>query len=414
MVFTTDRSAHGPVAVASNHRGGFLERVAFALIVAYIALLAASFARGIWLVDPLGHVIPVDFVNVWAAGRLALDGRAADAFDWSIHKAVEQQGIGHPFDFDQYFGWHYPPPFLFAAAALSLLPYLSAFLTWMALTLPAYAAIIRMIIAHRVGLLLACAFPAVLWNVSVGQNGFLSAALIGGALGTMEKRPLLAGVFLGFLTYKPQLGILFPIVLAVDGRWRVFSSAAITALSLVAASWLVFGSDAWQAFFQHLPLTSELVLGNGLAGFHKLQTIFGVVRWWGGDETVAWALQGAMTVACTIVVLLIWRRCPAYEIKAAALATAALIATPYLYVYDLVALAVPMAFLVRIGLRDGFLPYETGALALATALVLLVPVITAATGLMAVLLVWLLICRRAIAAVRSPAADLRQSLPHFR
>lgn len=380
---------------------GLTERAAFALVVAYVVFLAISFAIGVWLVDTRGQNIPTDFVNVWAAGRLVLNGKAPDAFDWPIHKAVEEQGVGHPFE--GYFGWPYPPIFLFIAAALSLLPYLPAFLTWMVLTLPAYAAIIRVIVAHRIGFLLAGAFPGVLWNVAVGQNGFLTAALLGGALGMMEKRPLFAGVFLGLLSYKPHFGILFPLVLAMDGRWRVFSIAAITALLLIAASWLAFGSETWQAFFHYLPLTSESVLSHGLAGFQKLQTIFGVVRWCGGDEVVAWTLQGAMAVTCTIVVLLIWRRCPAYEIKAAALAVGALLATPYLYTYDLVALAVPMAFLIRIGLRDSFMPYEIGALTLASASVLIVPFVNVPTGLIAVLIVALLICRRAIFFANSPA-----------
>jgi len=236
---------------------GLTERAAFALVVAYVVFLAISFAIGVWLVDTRGQNIPTDFVNVWAAGRLVLNGKAPDAFDWPIHKAVEEQGVGHPFE--EYFGWHYPPIFLFIAAALSLLPYLPAFLTWMVLTLPAYAAIIRVIVAHRIGFLLAGAFPGVLWNVAVGQNGFLTAALLGGALGMMEKRPLFAGVFLGLLSYKPHFGILFPLVLAMDGRWRVFSIAAITALLLIAASWLAFGSETWQAFFHYLPLTSEAI-----------------------------------------------------------------------------------------------------------------------------------------------------------
>ena len=60
---------------------------------------------------------------------------------------------------------------------------------WSLLTFPAYVAAVRMIVGQRIGILLACAFPAVLSNLVVGQNGFLSAALLGGALGLMERRP---------------------------------------------------------------------------------------------------------------------------------------------------------------------------------------------------------------------------------
>ena len=71
----------------------------------------------------------------------------------------------------------------------------------------------RRIVGDRTGIFVALGSPAVLWNVSAGQNGFLTAALIGGMLSLMQKQPLLAGVCLGLLSYKPQFGLLFPIAL---------------------------------------------------------------------------------------------------------------------------------------------------------------------------------------------------------
>jgi hypothetical protein len=42
--------------------------------------------------------------------------------------------------------------------------------------------------------------------------------LIGAALVNLDRRPLLAGLLLGLMAYKPQFGILFPLVLAATGR----------------------------------------------------------------------------------------------------------------------------------------------------------------------------------------------------
>ena len=42
---------------------------------------------------------------------------------------------------------------------------------------------------------------------------------------------------------------------------------------------------------------------------------------------------------------MLWRSRASYEIKAAALGTGAMLATPYLYMYDVVVLAVPLAYL---------------------------------------------------------------------
>ena len=83
-------------------------------------------------------------------------------------------------------------------------------------------------------LLVALAFPAVLINIGHGQNGFLTAALLGGALVVLERRPIMAGFMLGLLVYKPQYGLLLPLVLAVSGRWKCFASAAVTVAAWIA------------------------------------------------------------------------------------------------------------------------------------------------------------------------------------
>jgi arabinofuranan 3-O-arabinosyltransferase len=62
----------------------WLERIGFALVLVYVLLLAGSAVRGLWLIDGDGRVIANDFVNVWAAGELALHGGAGAAYDWTI------------------------------------------------------------------------------------------------------------------------------------------------------------------------------------------------------------------------------------------------------------------------------------------------------------------------------------------
>src|SRR6185437_7326088 len=131
--------------------------IGLALALAYLVLLAGAFLQGQFLTD--------------AAGRMALSGDAASAYDWPLHKAAEVRALGH--DFGGYYGWHYPPPFLFVAAVLALLPYLGAVLVWLAGTLAAYALTLRAILGDRAGIFVALGFPAAIWNVTAGQNGFL-------------------------------------------------------------------------------------------------------------------------------------------------------------------------------------------------------------------------------------------------
>jgi hypothetical protein len=388
--------AHGAMRPSRNPSAalsGRLVLIGLASAIVYLGFLAVTVMQGQWLIDGHGRPVASDFVNVWAAGRLAIDGQPAAAYDWTIHKQVENAAVGYAFE--GYYNWNYPPTFLFAAAPLALVPFVPSVLAWLASTFAAYVAAVRTIVGARAGMVLACGFPGVLWTFTTGQNGFLTAALIGGALALMDKAPIAAGVLLGLLTYKPHFGILFPLALVLDRRWCVVAAAATTALLLAAASWGTFGTESWRAFFDSVLVTGTVVFAEGRAGLNKLQSLFGLVRWLGGGTTFAWMLHGTLMAVCIVAVSLLWRSRVAFDIKAAALAVGALLATPYLYIYDFPVLAVPIAFIVRIGLREGFLAYEGTAMAAACLLVLSFPLVSAPVGPLAVAIVALLIARRA-------------------
>ena len=317
-----------------------------------------------------------------------------------MHRAAEVRAVGY--DFDGYYGWHYPPPAFFFAAALATLPYLVAAAVWLAATLAAYVAAIAGILGLRTGVLFALGFPAAIWNVTAGQNGFLTAALIGGTLGLLERHPAPAGICLGLLTYKPQFGLLFPIVLIADRRWLTIASATLTAIVLAALSWLAFGSASWAAFVHWAPLSSQALIDQGALDWYRLQSVFALVRAHGGSETLAWIVQGLLSLLLAVGLIRLWKSCVAFELKAAALAAGALLATPYLFMYDLVVLAVAVAFLLRLALAREFLNgIEIAALAAAGAMILIYPYVKTNVGLAAVAIVMALVVHRAFAEARS-------------
>jgi arabinofuranan 3-O-arabinosyltransferase len=369
-----------------------LRLACFGFCVAHLIFLAASFVHGDWLIDTLGRPIPTDFVNVWATGKLALQGHPADAYDPTLHKTVENAAVGY--DFAGHYGWHYPPPFLAVAALLALLPYTVAWVAWIAATFPVYVATMRWIVADRLGYLLAGAFPAVLSNMMIGQNGFLTASLIGGVLGFMERQPVLAGACLGLLTYKPHFGLLFPVVLVISRRWTVFIVASAVAAAMVLVSWLLFGLAAWEAFFHWLPMTSKAFLSEGQADWAKLQSVYGLVRIIGGGEDLAWALQAGAALAAAAAVCALWFSRCAFDLKAAALATATLLVTPYVYLYDMVVLAIAVAFFIRHVTPKGLRLSECLALAATALLIFAFPFVKLPVGLGATVIVAALIARR--------------------
>jgi arabinofuranan 3-O-arabinosyltransferase len=200
-------------------------------------------------------------------------------------------------------------------------------------------------------------------------------------------------------------------VLMIDGRWRALVAASVTGALLVAASILAFGFEAWQAFFHWMPVTSEAVFAEGRANLMKMQSLLGVVRWFGGDMTTAWLAQGLLIAAVLMGNIWLWRQPVRYEIKAAALSAGALLATPYLYIYDFPVLAIPLAFLMRMGLRDGFLPWELAGIALACGLILAFPVLAMPTGFVAAIVVAVLVVRRATTVCRTNDAASQKALP---
>lgn len=327
-----------------------LMRCSAAMLLAYAALLAACAWWGLWFVTAAGPQ-DTDFLGLWTAGRMALEGRAADAYDWAIHRRMEIDVVGHAMA--GYYGWHYPPTFLLVLAPLSLLTYVPAWLLWSALTAAFLVRVLWLVVPRPAVVMALMAAPATLWCVVAGQTGFLTAALMGGALGLAERWPVLAGLFLGLLTYKPHFGLLFPIALIAGHRWRMIASAAATTMAVALVAALAFGQDSWTAFFHSVTATVDDVLRVGRPGWSKLQSFYALLHGWGVGEATAMAVQGTLILGLAGGVAWAFARPLRFPVQAALLAAASLLATPYGYVYDLPVLAVAAAFLVRDGCRPG-------------------------------------------------------------
>jgi hypothetical protein len=222
---------------------------------------------------------------------------------------------------------------------------------------------VRAILVDRVKsdllwLLLAVGFPGVIINLGQGHNGFLTAAIFAAALTQFDRRPILAGVLIGLIAYKPQFGLLLPLVLAASGRWRVFAAAAATVGALALMVTLAFGTEVWTAFLASTKFTRTVVLEEGQTGWYKIQSVFSWVRMWGGGIDLAYAAQTAVTLAVAASLVWIWRGKAAFPLKAAILLIGTLLATPYSLDYDLMLLAPAIAFNAADGLARGFAPWE--------------------------------------------------------
>jgi alpha-1,2-mannosyltransferase len=314
------------------------------------------------MVSREGKPIGVDFQVNWAASEMVLRGQPSAVYDIERFHAVEEQGVGQRTFVAPMI---YPPTFLVLVLPTALLTYLSALWIWMTLTFAGYTLVLRKIIPRAETFWPALAFPGAFANLMNGQNGLLAFSLLGGALLSLESSPVLAGVLFGLLSYKPPMGVLVPLVLAASGRWRAFFAAAFTAIALAGISFVMFGADTWRAFLNTLAFTRHQILERGEVQFYTMQTVFAGTRLLGGGITAAYVSQIAAVAITAAIVLWIWRQNIQFELKAAALATGLVLVSPYIIYYDLVVLALPIAWLALEGRRSGFLSFEKSLLVVA-------------------------------------------------
>ncbi len=333
------------------------------LLFVFECIAIVFFAAGSHgLIVPLEHANPSDFISFYAAGSLAGDGTPALAYDMDAHYRAEQAVAGEGISYNYFY---YPPVCLMLCALFAKLPYLPALYAFELLTLALYLTTARRIAGEhdRGVLLLLLAFPAVFWNFGMGQNAFLSASLFGAGMLLLDRRPVLAGIFLGALCYKPHFGLLVPIALAAGGHWRSFVSAGSTVLALIGASLVLHGLDTWQAFLQ-AAASSDSVYASDHIFVGGYASPFGLVLSLGGARPLAYAVQVAVSLAAALWVGIVFARRQSLPVRAATLLSATIVAIPIIQFYGLMLGVVAMIFLVRAGRANGFPPFAKTLLAL--------------------------------------------------
>src|SRR5665213_286035 len=387
------------------------------LLALYAIAMIGWIALSGGMIDRNGKPIGTDFSSFYAAGSMALEGHAVAVYDMAAHYAREQQIFGATIP---YYGWLYPPIFLLVAVPLALLPYSLALIVWQGASFALYLAVIAAILARmrrergpvaRLWLPVAAAFPAIFINLGHGQNGFLSAGLLGAALLSLPQRPILSGMLFGLLAYKPQFGLLIPFALLAGCQWRTMIAASLTVIALAGADKLAFGSGLWWVFAASTETARKLLLEQGDVGFEKLQSVFAAIRMWGGGIPLAYLVQGAASFATICGVAWMWRASEDRELKAALLMIATLLASPHTLDYDLTILGPAIAFFVASSRSRGFRDFDISLLAAAWITPLVARGIAGLTGiplgLIAIVALYALTMRhalrdRATAATGSP------------
>lgn len=296
-------------------------------------------------------VVQNDFIAFQAIARFAERGRPELAYDKGALLALERELAKDPGL--EWLPAAYPPSFALMIRPLASLDVVDAYRFWVASTLGAVALVVLLIMRRWWVLPLTLLMPAVAFCAAVGQNGNLSAALLGAGVWLLRSHPVTAGVAFGLMTYKPQLALALPVCLLAGGHLRTLVSAAATAVAIILASVATFGPGPLLAFLSNLGTQADLFFGSATHLWHRMPTVMVSVLQLTGHRTVAAALHAVVALAALAALGHVWRHTDATDVRALGLVASMPLVAPYFFDYDLAVGIVPLALLAGRAAESG-------------------------------------------------------------
>jgi len=302
--------------------------------------------------DKTTLVVGRDFLNFWMYGRAAFTPDPSRFYDATIYNDALSVllGPGYP-------GQNVPNPpnALVVMAPFGLLPYALALACWTTIGLLAFFVECRRAFPDWRALLVVALSPAALMCLISGQSSFLTTAALFASLAALDRRPALAGLLIGLLTIKPQLGVLFPMMLVASGRWRVIAYASLTAAALFAASVAIGGLHGWYDYVTKGLQTMEEVLRDARGIAVPFQaSVFMNFRGLLGDRIAeGFQMIAAACAAAGVIAVFRYRGDAHPAVLRAFFLACTVSASPYMGIYDVLPVTCAAVALIPLGALDG-------------------------------------------------------------
>ena len=282
----------------------------------------------------------LDFDAFHVAGQLVWRGEMAKAYSYLSMEALERTLGGG----DGFLPWTYPPPFNLVVAPFGLMPLGPAYMLFVGLTLAAFLVVMRRIAGPHLPVVLMAIFPALAVNISCGQNGFLTGALIGaGALMLGEGRAM-AGLPLGAMIIKPHMAVPFALLALGRRFWGVIAVGVVTVALACLAATLAFGAGIWAAFLAGVE-EAKVFLAVGQYPLYRMISVYALVHSLGAPALAAMVAQVMVAgLALAFVAGMLRQGAPLRRAAGFAALVSPLI-SPYAYDYDLTIMGVGLALL---------------------------------------------------------------------
>lgn len=330
-----------PPALERDDRALFRDFAVFGTVlfaVTLIAFVATIDWSGAIPRDATTLAVGRDFLNLWMYGRAAVTADPGQFYDLATYHEALRRLLGMQLDGPN---WSYPPSVMLLAAPFGQLNYLAALACWTLIGIAMFVIVGRRQAPDWRILIPVMVSPAALFCLISGQSSFLTAALLMAIFALLDRRPLMAGMLIGLLSIKPQLGILFPFMLIASGRWRAFMAAAATTLALAGLTAAIFGPQVWIDFVSKgLPVQALVLSDPDRIATPFYPTVFMNLRGIDLGGTAAMSVQAmfsALALGAVVWAFRFRRHADPSVLLALFLASSA-VASPYLLVYDLLPL----------------------------------------------------------------------------
>ena len=376
--------------------------VALAVSTAVMCLLAA-----VWCVLVMkwlragGDAFVENLSPFWAWSRFVHTApNPSQIYDFSIINAFQHQ-ICTGYRAVKPFA--YPPSFLLLLWPLGLLAVKPAYIAFLAVNLATYIAATWQRGWGRLSAGLAVVAPSTVIALAKAQDSLLVAALLFAGCRLVGRRPVVAGVLFGLMSFKPQFGLLVPIALISAREWRCIVAASATVLASVIASGAVFGWNTWTVFPTAVASLGAFVSSPGFAAYSPTMTAS--LRLLGAGPVIVWIGQILAAALAGTTVFWCFRR-GFRPLPTAALMAGVFLTTPYAFVYDLPILTCAVLLVCREVKTEGPALRAWELVVLACVLVLPYPLLVAPVRVpypgVIILLFFGLVVRRLWAAKHGP------------
>ena len=313
---------------------------------AVAAILFAAFDLYQWAQAYASDNFHNDLTFYYAAAKIGLSHGWQSIYDLRLQQEA-LDALGSRIQIAELARYISPPPVAWLAVPLTLLPFQVAYFVWSALLLGAlgwtwYLAAPGTGRLRLVHLAAAVGWLPVIYGLQLGQPGLFVALGVAGSYALLRRdRPFLAGVALGVLVLKPQLGFLVPPALLLSGRYRAFwgSVVSIGILALIAA--LVVGPVGISTYQERLSFAAGVPVNREM-------TIAGLI----GNIPVARFFQALLALWALVLVYRLKGR--SHEWVFIPALVGGLVASPYLHLDDLVMLGLAGWLYLRTSPRPGW------------------------------------------------------------